>query len=123
MKQQALFTSKSNQPAAESSASLNQVDHRCLLLMLQSVEGIRHNKFKISDALENCADLLAGKPAPKDKQFNLFVHQVGRTIKPALLKIGRSFRVDVVRDASMFQGFIDDVLTCMGEFKDIKCKS
>jgi hypothetical protein len=65
-----------------------------MLAMLEAVGGIRHARFKMSDALDAAADLLAGEPETKDKQFNQFVHRVGRAIKPELLRIERAHRAN-----------------------------
>jgi hypothetical protein len=93
-------------------------DPEHLLAMLGAVDGIRHNKFQVSAALDGCADLLAGEPERKDTRFNQFVHRVGRTIKPELLRIDRAERVEAVRDAAMIQGWFDDGLTCLDEIQE-----
>ena len=86
----------------------NKVPVTQLLKMLEAVDGISHPKFRVSDALEGCADLLAGELEGKDRGFNRFVHQVGRAIKPQLLEIDRSDRVVALRDGAAVQAFVDD---------------
>lgn len=89
-----------------------------VLALLDAVDGICHPKFLVSEALDGCADLLGGEPERKDKRFNLFVHKVGKAIKPELLRIDRAERVEIVRDAAMIQGWFDDGLTCLDEIKE-----
>lgn len=94
-------------------------DPEPMLAILEAVDGIRHTRFKVSAALDGCADLLAGEPERKDTRFNQFVHKVGRAIKPELLKIDRAERVEAVRDAAMIQGWVDDGLTCLDEIQEL----
>jgi hypothetical protein len=89
-----------------------------MLAMLEAVGGIKSKQFKVSAALEAAAEILAGEPERKDKRFNLFVHKVGRAIKPTLLRIDRAERVEVVRDAAMTQGWFDAGLTCLDEIQE-----
>jgi hypothetical protein len=89
-----------------------------MLTILKAVSRIKSTRFNVSAALDGCADLLAGEPERKDKRFNLFVHRVGRAIKPDLLKIDRAERVEIVRDAAAVQGFLDDRLTCLDEIQE-----
>ncbi|WP_024333219.1 hypothetical protein [Desulfotignum balticum] len=93
-------------------------DPEHMLALLGAVDGIKNTRFKVSHALDGCADLLAGEPERKDKRFNQFVHKVGRAIKPELLRIDRAQWVEVVRDAAAVQGFIDDGLACLDEIKE-----
>lgn len=96
----------------------NNVPSARLLEMLEAVDGIRHARFDVSDALGGCADLLAGEPEGKDRVFNRFVHKVGRAIKPVLLRIDQRGRVSAVREAAMTQGWFDGGLACLDEIRE-----
>lgn len=90
-----------------------------MLAVLEAVDGIRRTRFQVSDALDGCADILAGEVKRKDTRFNKFVYRFGKSIKAELLRIDRAYQVETVKDAAAVQGFIDDGLTCLDELKEL----
>lgn len=98
-------------------------DH--MLAILDSVNGIKSKKFKVSAALDAVADILAGKSEPKDRRFKEFVYRVGRAIKPEILRIEKVEREEAVRDAADAQLCFDGLgQTCgspasLDEFKEL----